>query len=647
MRYGREVLSVCVLAGSIVLSFAAQGQSGAAAPANGESVFNARCKSCHDPAVERAPGRTELAIRSQDEIVQALTSGVMAPMAAGMQSNEIRAVAQFLSPPRSANDDGGRRRQNVPPVGTDKYCTSHPPIAPREGDWSSVAVSLNSDRFQRQPGLSVADIPKLKLKWAYTMPGGGQPIVVGDWLFMVNRGVKTYALDAKTGCVHWAIEGASSRTAPLIVRSSISPSGWATFIGVSGRVVRAIDAQTGKDIWRSEVLETHSSSGLTGSLAVSGDQVFVPLSSGEEAAAAQKGYACCSFRGSLVALDLKTGKTQWKTYTITEPLRPIRKTSDGIQLQGPAGAAIWSAPTIDEKRGLIYVVTGDSYTDADTAAADAVMAIEMKSGKVRWSHQVTENDNYVMGCGVVRTSTSCPEEMGPDYDFGASPILFGKATGKQMLIAGQKSGLVYGFDPETGKRLWTTRVGNGSALGGVEWGIGADETRVYVPNADTVLLQDEIQRKAGRTPRMPHTTPAKSGLSALDPMTGKLLWHTPAPIAPCKYFGDRSRDYAEGDCIRAQSAAPAVIPGAIFSGTLDGWMRAYDSTTGKILWQFSSTAQTYSTVNGIKDQPGGSIDGMGPTVAHGMVYFMSGHNGASRTGGNGNNVLLAFSVDGK
>jgi polyvinyl alcohol dehydrogenase (cytochrome) len=526
-------------------------------------------------------------------------------------------------------------------------CDSHPPIAASTGDWATAAVSAASDRFQRNPGLSAADIPKLKLKWAYTMPGGGQPIVVGDWLFMTNRGAKSYALDARTGCMHWALEGASSRTAPLIVRSSISPSGWATFIGVGARVVRAIDAQTGKDIWKSESLDSHPASGITGSLVVAGEQIFVPITSGEEGAAAQKSYVCCSFRGSLVALDLKTGKTQWKTYTITEPLQPTRKTADGKQLQGPAGAAIWASPTIDEKRGLVYVVTGDSYTDADTKGADAVMAIEMQSGKVRWSNQVTEKDNFVMGCGNEPTSNSCPEPVGPDFDFGATPILFSLKGGKQVLIAGQKSGLVYGMDPDTGKLLWKTRVGNGSALGGVEWGIGADDKYVFVPNADTVLLFDEVRRRNGQPTNMPGNTPPKPGVSAIDPATGKIVWNVPAPIAPCKYSGDRSRDYTSGECVRAQSAAPAVIPGVVFSGTLDGWMRAYDAKTGKIIWDFSSTAQIYDTVNGIKNQPGGGIDGMGPTVAHGMVYFMSGFNGASRTGGNGNNVLLAFSVDGK
>jgi polyvinyl alcohol dehydrogenase (cytochrome) len=271
----------------------------------------------------------------------------------------------------------------------------------------------------------------------------------------------------------------------------------------------------------------------------------------------------------------------------------------------------------------------------------------MKSGKIRWSHQATPGDNFIVGCEVERDPTNCPLSHGPDFDFGATPILFTLKNANQVLVAGQKSGLVYGFNPDDGKLLWTTRVGGGSVIGGVEWGIGADDRYVFVPNSDADLLFDEIRRKLGKATQSDKDGLARPGLSAIDPATGKVVWNTPAPIAPCNYFGDRSRDRSPGGCVRAQSAAPAVIPGIVFSGTLDGWMRAYDTKTGNIVWEYSTTAQTYDTVNEVKGQPGGGIDGMGPTVAHGMLYTMSGFNGASRTGNNGNNVLLAFSVDGR
>jgi polyvinyl alcohol dehydrogenase (cytochrome) len=619
---------------SLILSSGAGAQP--ASPANGETIFNARCKSCHEPAVERAPGRTELSFRPRADIVTALTTGVMAPMASGLSRPEIESVAAFLTPNQSAG-----------PAGTDKMCTVNGPIRASASDWPTLGLDENSTRYQPNPRLKASDVPRLKVKWAFSMTGGGQPIVVGDWLFITNRGGKFYALDAKSGCVHWAVEDAASRTTPMVIRSSISPSGWATFIGVGKRVVRAFDAQSGKEIWHSEPLENHIASNITGTPVVSGDQVFVPISSGEEVVAMQPKYSCCTFRGSVAALDLKTGQKQWQTFMITEPLAPTHVNANGVQMQGPAGAPVWASPTVDAKRGLIYVVTGDSYTDAPTDGDDAIVALEMKTGKVRWRNQVTTNDNFIVGCSGPGKPANCPSPTGPDFDFGATPILF-KRGSQQVLVAGQKSGLVYGVDPDSGRTLWKTAVGAGSPLGGVEWGIGADSKYVFVPNSDVGEIFNEFAKAAGAPLPAPDIdVPGKPGLSALDPFTGKIVWNTPAPASPCHYAGDRSKDFTKGACVRAQSAAPAVMPGIVFSGTLDGWFRAYDAASGKIVWEFSTTAQTYDTVNGNATQPGGSIDGMGPAIAGGMVYTMSGFNGAARTGGNGVNVLLAFSVDGK
>ena len=617
----------------------------------GETVFTTRCKSCHEPAIDRAPNRAALSSYPPAQIVQALTTGVMTPMAQGLSPEDKEAVAAFLATaqagPEAHPQPGPQRAMPAAARGVDVMCKVNPPIQATPTDWTSVGAEPNSSRFQRNPGLTAAQVPKLKVKWSFAMAGGSMPTVIGDWLFITNRSGKFYALDAKTGCVRWVLEGVSSRTTPMVVKSAISPSGWATFIGERTRVARALDAQTGKEIWRSAQLESNPVAGITGTPVVSGDQLFVPLTSGEEPAARQLTYACCSFRGSLAALDLATGKTQWKTFVVTEPLHPTHKNSAGVMMQGPAGGAIWSAPTVDARRGLVYVATGDSYTDEPTRGADAIVAIETGTGKIRWSTQVTEKDNFIMGCEGHSNLPNCPTPVGPDYDFGASPILFTLPGGKQVVLSGQKSGIVYGMDPDSGKLLWHTKVGAGSALGGVEWGMAADGKRLFVAISDVINLFDEAAgpQGAGLTDAKP--TPPMPGLNAIDPGTGKVLWTTPAPKAPCHYAGDRSRDYAKGACIRAQSAAPSAMPGAVFSGTMDGWFRAYDPASGKIIWAFSTTAQTYDTVNQVKGQPGGNIDGMGPAIAGGMVYTMSGFQGAAQTGGNAINVLLAFSVDGK
>ena len=605
----------------------------AAPGTDGDSIFEQRCKSCHDPAIERAPGRAELAARPRADIVRSLTSGIMAPMAEGLSAEQIQSVAAYLTPGSAPETPAEQRPAALSaPTGVDPKCQVNAPIKAGKNDWPSAGFDDASTRYQPNPGLKASDVPKLKLKWAFAMSGGGQPTVIGDWLFTTNRSGKFYALDAKTGCVHWVVNDAVSRTTPVVVRASMSPSGWATFVAVASRVVRAFDAQTGAEIWKSQVLEDHQSSVMSGSPVIAGERIFVPISSIEEVTAMRKDYVCCTFRGSLAALDLKSGKLLWKTYMISAPLQTIHR--EGKDLQGPAGAAVWAAPTVDRKRGLVYAVTGDSYTDADTDGADAVVALDMKTGGVKWKNQVTAHDNFVIGCGP-NSAGNCPTTVGPDYDFGASPILFTPMRGKQVLLAGQKSGIAYGFDPDSGALLWKTAVGAGSALGGIEWGIAADREHLFVPVSDILRL-----RVAGPPPS--GDMAGKPGISALDPATGSIVWQTPAPVAPCHYANDKDKP---SSCVRAQSAAPGAMPGIVFSGTMDGWFRAYDAKSGKIVWEYSTTAQSYDTVNGVNGQPGGSIDGMGPTIAGGMVYTMSGFNGAARVGSNGVNVLLAFAVD--
>ncbi|HEX3700114.1 MAG TPA: PQQ-binding-like beta-propeller repeat protein [Phenylobacterium sp.] len=637
-----------VLAAVAAVSTAGGARAQAAAPPSGQAIFDGHCKACHEPPVERAPGRDQLALRPQADIEQALTTGVMAPMAQGLSPEEIHAVAGYLTnvgggpgPNRTAQTQPapavGREMPTVAvktgPVGKDPMCAANPPIQAMPGDWATTGIDDGARRFQQHPGLTKADLPRLKLKWAFAMTGGGQPTVVGDWLFITNRSGKFYALDAQTGCVHWVVDNVVSRTAPIVLHSRIAPSGWLTVISESDRIVRAYDAQTGKPLWTSARLEDHPISVLTGSPIVAGNRLLVPISSIEEAAAMSKTYACCTFRGSLAALDLATGKLLWKTSMISEPHKVLREKEGGIAVQGPAGAAVWASPSIDRKRGLVYVTTGDSYTDVETTGDDSIYALEIATGKVRWHRQVTEHDNFVMGCGPRSASGNCPTPLGPDYDFGSTPILMSLPGGHQVLVAGQKSGLVYGLDPQSGALLWKTAVGLGSALGGVEWGMGADDRHVYVPISD-------ISRLFGRPG---HPADGKPGLYALNPANGAFVWQAPAPEAACHYAADKTRP---SRCIRSISSAPAVIPGVVFDGGLDGWFRAYDSATGKVLWEESTTARTYDTLNGVKDQPGGGIDGLPITVAHGMVYLVSGNNGAAHIGSNGVNVLLAYSVDG-
>jgi polyvinyl alcohol dehydrogenase (cytochrome) len=371
-------------------------------------------------------------------------------------------------------------------------------------------------------------------------------------------------------------------------------------------------------VWSTKV-EDHSRAVLTGSPVLHRDVLYVPVSSGEEITTNEADYVCCTFRGSLVAIDVRTGKILWKTHTIDEAPKPHR-TVQGRQLMGPAGAAIWSSPTIDEKRGLVYAATGDSYTDVDTKGADAIIAFEMKTGKIKWINQVTEKDNFMVGCPRTGAApANCPTPLGPDVDFGSPPILHTLPSGKQIILAGQKSSVVYGMDPDdNGKTLWQVKLGRGGAAGGVEWGMAADQAQVYAALADT---------GAGGNP----------SITALRISGGEKVWQVATPTVTCPP-GRR--------CPRAQSAPVSVIPGVVFSGAMDGHLRAYAAKDGAIIWDFDTADQTYDTVNGVKGARGGTLDATGPTIVGGMLFQHSGYGGVM-AGPNGQNLLMAFSVDGK
>ena len=339
---------------------------------------------------------------------------------------------------------------------------------------------------------------------------------------------------------------------------------------------------------------------------------------GEEVSVSAPGYICCSFRGSLVALDAASGKILWKTYTIAEAPHPYRP---GKPQLGPAGAAVWSSPTIDPKRGLVYITTGDSYTDVDTKAADAVIALDMKTGAVKWSTQVMANDNWVGGCPRDGAGpANCPTPLGPDMDFGAAPILAKMKNGKDILLAGQKSSTAYGLDPDkAGKILWKVKLGRGGAGGGVEWGMAADRSQLYVALADA---------GADGVP----------SLSALDIDTGKIAWKVPTPVVSCT---------PPRRCVQSQSAPVSAIPGVVLSGAQDGHLRAHDTKSGAIIWDFDTAGEAYEAVNGVKGARGGALDATGPTFAGGMMFQHSGYPGVMAVSGSGQNLLMAFTVSGK
>jgi polyvinyl alcohol dehydrogenase (cytochrome) len=601
----RSILLITVLILSPLVSLAADNDPGA-------KLYAQFCGTCHDHPQDRIPARAVIAQRSPDEVMQTLTNGLMRAQGAGLNNNDRMAIATFLT---------GRAPTGKVVLGPEKNLCSARTVATLSGSsqWNGWGRDLDNSRFQPEPGLTAADVPKLRVKWAFGYPGTytyGQPTVVGGHVYVTSVAGRIYSLDAKTGCTNWTFDvAAPSRTAMTVAQIPGQPTPRiAVLFGDDSANVYALDASTGGLIWKRR-LDEHPDARISGAPVFYGNRVYVPVSSLEELSAPVPKYECCKFRGSVAALDARDGKVIWQTYTIDEKAKPYRKTKDGTQLYGPAGGSVWSAPTLDPKRNLIYVGTGNSYTDVPAPRTDSILALDMQTGAIRWVNQLHAGDNYIVGCDTPNTAGqgNCPQNLGPDIDFGTSPILRTLPDGHQVLLTGQKSGQVYGLDPATGKQVWTARVGAGSSLGGIEWGGAADASRFYVAVSDVVA-----------------PTGKPGGLTALNIQDGSEVWRA-APPPPVCSWGSRG-------CSAAQSQAVSAIPGIVFSGSHDGHLRAYAAADGHVVWDFDTAGKPYETVNGVPAS-GGSLDHGGPTVAGGMLYVNSGYG---RINGQPGNVLLAF-----
>jgi len=512
------------------------------------------------------------------------------------------------------------------PVPTDQLanpCSAGMKPAPANAPaWTRWGANPANWRFQpaAQAGLSAADVPRLNLKWAFGIPNvkivRSQPAAYRGRIFVGGNDGTLYSLDAATGCTFWATTASKPIRSGIAINNSVESVGdQSIFFGDAGGNVYSIDFASGKLLWAARA-DDHPNATITGTPNYLSGRLYVPVSSGEEGARRRAEYECCTFRGSVVALDAATGKKIWQGYMATEAPAPVGKTKDGHTIFAPSGMAIWSSPTIDPDQRRLYVATGDNYSDPPTKTSDAVVALDLDTGKIIWSVQFDKDDVYKIDCGDP-PAAGCSPPTNPEFDLGASPILIPLAHGKRVLLLGQKSGLVYAVDPDAqGKLLWHARAGVGGLLGGVQWGPATDGTNVYVAVSDLAF--------EGRAP-----DPTKGGgISAYRMSDGKLLWKTPPPGC-----GDRR------PCSPAQSQAVTAIPGAAFSGSIDGHLRAYATQDGKIIWDFD-TARDFDTVNKVAAH-GGSLDVGGPIVAGGMVFVVSGYPGFGAMPGN---VLLAFAA---
>jgi polyvinyl alcohol dehydrogenase (cytochrome) len=598
---------------SILSAVAAGAQDGAA-------LFKSYCAICHESgaaADSRAPGRDLLAQLTPEQILQALEKGDMKTQAAERSRAQRRALAEYLS----GKPLGSDLPTTIPKSAFCATSAQRFRNSLTAASWNGWGADIANSRFATaQVARTTPDeTPRLKLKWAFGFPGassgGTQPVLFAGRLYVGDAEGDLFALDAETGCIHWTIEvEAGIRSAITIGQSG---GRLAAYFGDQSANVYAVEAESGKLLWKVKV-DDYSRAAITGAPQLWNDRLYVPVSSREESQVGDPKYPCCAFRGSVLALDAATGKPIWKTYTIAEEAKPTQENSAGLQIVGPSGAAVWNAPTLDVKRNTLYVGTGNNYSPPATSLSDSIVAMDMTTGKIKWVRQETQQDVWNASCRRAdREPAVCPDADAPDFDFGSSPVLAELPGGRQILVAGNKSGIIWALDPDhQGKTIWTQRVGRGTSGGGVLWGIAIDHDgqRVYVPNG----YFDPKDRDAS------------GGMAAIGLRDGHAIWNTPNP--PC---GDRK------ECKPSHPAAVTAIPGVVFSGTMDGRLSAYAAENGKILWEYD-TAREFPTVNGVKAN-GGSMSNAGPAVGGGMLFVNSGysHHGGIIPG----NALLAFAPE--
>jgi polyvinyl alcohol dehydrogenase (cytochrome) len=582
---------------------------------DGEALYKERCASCHESPTGRVPSMTAIKQMSANAVYAALTNGAMKTQASGLSTQELISLIVYIAP--AGGTDAKPAFEKNCPADALSFTSAG------TNTWNGWSPSVTNTRYQdtKAAGLSAADIPKLKLKWAFNLgpvtSARGQPAVAGNRVFFGTLAGDVYAIDAASGCVHWSFKATAGIRSGVVVGDANGAP--AVFFADRSAVAYALNAESGELIWKNRPLN-HLLAQSTATPQFYKGVLYFGFSSLEESLVVDPNNVCCSFRGSVVALDAATGRTTWQSFTIAEPAKAL---APGSRFGGPSGAAIWSTPTIDEQKQALYVATGDNYSDPVTETSDAVLAFDLKTGKLLWSRQFTQGDAYNSACNS-RTRENCPPEDGPDFDFGQPPILVQLGDSKRALVIGQKSGMVHAIDPdEEGKILWQTRAGAGGLLGGSQWGSAADQQQMYVAISDLGLLT-----VAGGIALDPKKG---GGLHALDLKSGQIAWSAKSTTCP----------ETKAICSPAQSAAVTAIPGAVFSGALDGHMRAYSTTDGKVIWDFD-TAREFPTVNG-KPARGGSIDATGAAVAGGLVFVMSGYD---QFGGMPGNVLLAFSVNG-
>lgn len=583
----------------------------------GAELYETVCKTCHLGGVARAPTPFILSLMPPAAIVRALTTGAMRAQGEALSEADRKAVAEHIT--GKVLEESTKL---VPPAcegEAARFDVNQPPAFPAWGIRHDNARHIDS----RTAGIDATNLGRLKLQWAVGFDGGtkvrSQPALAGGAVYLGSDDSHVYALDRKTGCLRWRFAASAE------VRTGIVVSPWQAgdmsarpllFFGDVNGSTYAVDAISGALAWKDRA-DPHPTTVLTAAPVLYRDKLYVPVSSLEEGTA-DGSYDCCTFRGSVVAYEAATGRRLWQSFLTGEP-KLLGKYKNGRLHYGPSGVALWNTPSIDAGRGVMYFGTGDDYTTPSTGMSDAIVAMELETGKIRWVNQVTPGDAWNTSCAMPGAPT-CHVPDAPDYDFGAAVILAKTSAGRDLVVSGQKSGWVYAMDPADGKLVWKTRVGRGGIMAGVYFGMSVVGDRLFVPISDPPDGKE-------------YDIPPQYGIFALDLKTGEFLWRAPNGDENCKGRGPA--------CSPGIAAASTATDDLILTGASDGWVRIYEGATGKVLWQFDTLAD-FVTVTGATARGGSIGGGAGPIAHDGWLFIESGYGFAGRMPGN---VMLAFKVE--
>lgn len=588
----------------------------------GDLLFQENCSSCHLPEEQIGDTSTVPSIQSLKTLTAAalefaINEGVMYGQASVLSNDEKAQIVDYLA---VEIDDSWL--ESTLCVESSRQVDLNQSVS-----LARYGVDFNSSRNMSatQAGISKADMNDLELAWALAFPDvsalRASPVIVGDTIFFSATGSrKVLALDADSGCAKWVFDS------PTRLRSTLAygPLGEGGANGIvygdAEGFVYALDAGSGEQLWSQDVRSHDRGIRLTGAMVLHENRVYVPVSSSGVSQGGTPTFECCVGHGHIVALDAASGDIDWVYHTMPEAEYTGETNSLGVKLRGPSGAPIWSTPTVDEKRGLLYVTTGENTSHPATVTSDAIIALDLENGEQQWVFQGLWNDVWNTACGRV-PGPNCPNQRPStlaDKDFGGSAILVQGEAG-DILLAGQKTGDLWALNPDTGALIWNQRIGTGTALGGNHWGIATDGERVFLP------INDPGSARGTYVPR--------PGMYSFFVASGEPSWSR-SEQADCQSRADWLRGC---ESRFGHSVTPLLVDGALITGTIDGRLMILDSATGDLLFDYD-TVREYETANGVPGR-GGAIDAHGIAAGAGMLLINSGYG---RVGGTSGNVLLAF-----